>query len=116
MRAVFLGRLSEMQANLPSGSILRVWTSVILAVHRGNRAKAHAVRQVAERVVSAPGQAKELLPLLQVGLRSLRAPERKGALAAVTRAAFLAPAFRELLGATLPELKLETLTLDGRAP
>lgn len=116
VRAVFLSRLSEMQDNLPSGSILRVWTSVILAVHRGSRAKAHAVRQVAERVVNSPSQAKELLPLLQVGLRSLRAPERKGALAAVTRAAFMAPAFRELLFATLPELKLEPLSLDGRAP
>jgi hypothetical protein len=116
VRAVFLGRLSEMQGNLPSGSILRVWTSVILAVHRGNRAKAHAVRQVAERVVSSPAQAQELLPLLQVGLRSLRAPERRGALAALTRAAFLAPSFRALLGVALPELKLEPLALDGRSP
>ncbi len=80
-----------------------LWATSLLAIHRGGRAKARVARQVAERLVQAPAEAPQLLPLLSVALRSVRPPERSAALAALTRAATIAPALWAQVHAALPE-------------
>lgn len=91
---------------LDAGALRQVWASVLLAVHRGNRAKALASRQIAERVAAHPGEADVLLPLLGISLGSLRAPERRNALAAIGRAAHHAFELRSAIGRHLPGLTL----------
>jgi hypothetical protein len=48
------------------------------------------------------------LPLLGLALRSVRAPERRSALAAVARAAFQEPTLRAAIARDLPEISLES--------
>jgi hypothetical protein len=64
------------------------------------------IQQVAEQIVREPGEADGLLPLLAIALRSVRAPERRGALAALARAAYRTPSLRAALATRLPELTL----------
>ncbi len=52
-----------------------LWASVLLNVNRGHRAKPRVVEQVARCLGRRPDEAEMLLPLLAVGLRSLRAPD-----------------------------------------
>jgi hypothetical protein len=60
-----------------------VWTSVLLAVHRGSRSKPKAAQQVAAAIRADHAKADALLPVLAVAVRSLRAPEHRAGLAAV---------------------------------
>lgn len=60
-----------------------VWTSVLLAVHRGSRSKPKAAQQVAAAIRADHAKADALLPVLAVAVRSLRAPEQRAGLAAI---------------------------------
>jgi hypothetical protein len=77
-------------------------------VHRGGRAKRGALQQIAERIARRPVEAEALLPLLAVALRSVRAPERRTALAAVARAALREPRLRAAIARALPELEISS--------
>lgn len=98
--------LSEREKALPSGRIEHIWATVLLSVHRGNRAKRSALRQIAERIARRPERAETLLPILRVALRSVREAERNAALASVCRAAFENPSLRGAIAEHVPELVL----------
>jgi hypothetical protein len=82
-----------------------LWASVLLNVNRGGRAKPGVVEQVARRLGRRPDEAEVLLPLLAVGLSSLRAPERRAALAAVVRLVEGRPEAASRVRKALPELQ-----------
>ncbi len=81
---------------------------MLLGIHRGSRDKRRALGQIAAAVARSPEQADDLLPLLGVALRSVRAPERRAALAAVAKAACQSPALTSALGRALPEVRIES--------
>ena len=105
-RAFLVKHLGEQMPRFGPETLRHVWATTLLAVHRGGRAKRAALNQIADRVARRPAEAESLLPLLAVALRSVRAPERRTALAAVTRAALREPALRGALARVLPELKI----------
>ena len=106
VRARFVRHLARWEEALDPASLRRVWATALLAIQRGGRAKQRVVVQVAERVVRRPQDADELLPLLGIALRSVRAPERRAGLSALARAAFRQPLLREAIERRLPELRL----------
>ncbi len=83
-----------------------IWATVLFNVHRGSRAKRHAVGQVADAIERTPTRAAQLLPLLSVAARSVRAPEFRAGLAAVVRAATRRPEVAVAVAEHFPELKL----------
>ncbi len=83
-----------------------VWATVLLNIHRGSRAKRLAASQVADAIEREPGRAAQLLPLLAVAARSIRAPEFRAGLAAVVRTAVRRPEVAEAVARHFPELKL----------
>ncbi len=106
MRTRLVADLKRWEKALPADSLRHVWITALLSIHRGGRAKQRVVRRVAERIVEQPHDADQLLPLLGIALRSVRAPERREGLAALARAAFRAPELRARITQRLPELKL----------
>jgi hypothetical protein len=83
-----------------------VWATVLLNIHRGSRAKRLAARQVAEAIERDPARAPQLLPLLAVAARSIRAPEFRAGLAAIVRTAVRRPEVAESVAKHFPELQL----------
>jgi hypothetical protein len=83
-----------------------VWATVLLNIHRGSRAKRLAAGQVAEAIERDPARAPQLLPLLAVAARSIRAPEFRSGLAALVRAATKRPELADQVSRHFPELKL----------
>lgn len=97
----------QRRATLPgqaTDDLSRVWTAVILGVHRGGRTKLKAVRQVAAAIEDDLSQADRLLPVLAVAMRSVRAPERRGAMSAVATLVARHAQLREHVGREIPEL------------
>jgi len=105
-RAFLVKHLDERLKSFEPASLQHVWATTLLAVHRGARAKGAAVRQIADRIAHHPAEADALLPLLGHALRSVRAPERVAAVAALSRAALEAPSLQDAIARRLPELKL----------
>jgi len=83
-----------------------IWATVLLNIHRGNRAKRLAAGQIAAAIERDPARAPQLLPLLAVAARSIRAPEFRSGLAAVVRTATRRPDVAEQVLRHFPELKL----------
>jgi hypothetical protein len=83
-----------------------VWATVLLNIHRGSRAKRLAASQVAEAIEREPARAAQLLPLLAVAARSIRAPEFRAGLAAIVRTAVRQPEVAESVAKHFPELRL----------
>jgi hypothetical protein len=83
-----------------------VWATVLLNIHRGNRAKRLAAGQIAEAIERDPARAPQLLPLLAVAARSIRAPEFRSGLAALVRTATRRPDVADHVSRLFPELKL----------
>ncbi|MBZ4422585.1 hypothetical protein [Myxococcus sp. RHSTA-1-4] len=106
VRQALLRMLPEKEKAFDPRSLQHLWATAVLAVHRGGRARQLATNQLAERVVRKPEEADALLPILGFALRSLRAPERRTALASLSRVAFQRPALKDALSRLLPELKL----------
>ncbi|MBK9258403.1 MAG: hypothetical protein IPM54_01040 [Polyangiaceae bacterium] len=106
VRFFLLKHLAEREKALGQTALQRIWASTILAVHRGAKHKRTALAQISARIVEHPAEAEPLLALFSYALRSVRPPERRAALAAVSRAAFRAPALRSAMGRKIPELSL----------
>jgi alkylhydroperoxidase family enzyme len=116
VRAFLLRHLEARRAAFSPEALRHVWATTLLSVHRGSRSKRAALRQIADRIVTRPGEAEATLPLLGVALRSVRPPERRAALAAIAQAAFRAPALRQAIALRLPELRLFADESRGSAP
>ncbi len=114
-RAFLLTHLALRQSVLDEGSLRHLWATVLLAVQRGSRAKQRAIVQVAKVVASDPAKADDLLPLLAVALRSVRAPERRSALAAIAQAVAKNGALAGAVKRHVPELKLNALGAEVSA-
>ncbi|MHB1562203.1 MAG: hypothetical protein ACYC61_32550 [Isosphaeraceae bacterium] len=95
----------ELRRALDPERVRLLWASVLLNVQRGGRAKPGVVRQVADRLGRRPDEAALLLPMLAVALRSVRAPERRSALAAVVRLVETRPEAEPIVRQWLPELQ-----------
>jgi len=106
VRFFLLKHLVDREKALGTAALHRVWAATILAVHRGAQQKRAALSQISARIVAQPAEAEPLLTLFSYALRSVRPPERRVALAAVSKAAFRAPALRSAIGRKLPELSL----------
>jgi len=83
-----------------------VWATVLLNIHRGNRAKRLAAGQIAAAIEREPGKAAQFLPLLAIAARSIRAPEFRAGLAALVRTATRRPEIADQVSRHFPELKL----------
>jgi hypothetical protein len=83
-----------------------IWATVLLNIHRGNRAKRLAAGQIAAAIERDPARAPQLLPLLAIAARSVRAPEFRAGLAAVVRTATRRPEVADQVARHFPELKL----------
>jgi hypothetical protein len=85
---------------------LRVlWATVLLNIHRGNRSKPVIVRQLVRRIEERPEDARMLLPLLAVALRSVRGPEWRAGLAAVVQLVEKRPSAASEVRSAFPELQ-----------
>jgi hypothetical protein len=84
-----------------------LWAPVLLAIHRGGRAKLTALRQISNAIRENPQSAEPLLPVLAVAIRSVRGPEARHGLAAIVAAVDARPDLEPLLKKHLPELSLE---------
>ncbi|WP_165221051.1 hypothetical protein [Aquisphaera insulae] len=92
---------------LDSAPLHGLWASVLLNVIRGGKAKPVVVEQVAHQIRQFPEDAPKLMPLLGIGLRSLRRPERHATLAALVRLGESSEPAGRAVRAAFPELKWE---------
>jgi len=90
-----------------------VWTTVLLAVHRGGRAKLTALRQISRAIAEQPDLADRLVPVLAVAIRSVRPPEARAGLSAILSAVSARPDLEATLTRCIPELRLRPM---GVAP
>ena len=75
-------RETWLEAGRLDAELIRLlWATVLLNVHRGNRAKPAVVRQLVTRMAKRADEAMALLPILRVALRSVRGPEWRAGLA-----------------------------------
>jgi hypothetical protein len=99
----------ERRTMLPGTSITQialVWTTVLLNIHRGGRAKLAALKQISRAIVEDPARAEPLLPVLAVAIRSVRMPEVRTGLSAVVAAVEIHPPLAEAVTKYLPEMEL----------
>jgi hypothetical protein len=82
-----------------------LWASVLLNIHRGGRTKPLVVTQLIRRMESKPDEAKDLLPIVAVALRSVRGPEWRAGLAGVVRLIHRLSGLTSEVNRTFPELK-----------
>ncbi len=106
VRALVVEHAESWQAQAGAAEIEHLAASVLLAVHRGSATKQSMLRQIADRAAERPEDADRLLPVLSIALRSVRPPERIGALAAIARAAVAHESLRAAVGRHLPELSI----------
>jgi hypothetical protein len=100
-------RLRQWHEKLDDKALHHLWATILLGVRRGSRAKRATLRVLAERAVAHPDRAADVLALVAVALRSVREPERRAALATLTRAAVLRPELRAVMRETIPEFQLD---------
>jgi hypothetical protein len=96
-------------SNLPAltaDSLSPVWTTVLLNVHRGGRAKLKALRQISAAMAERPELAERLIPALAVAIRSVRPPEVRAGLASIMAAVAARPELEAALANYIPELRL----------
>jgi hypothetical protein len=105
-RAHLVRRLDEWREAPDSDAVRRVWAAALFAVHRGGSVKREVLEQISARLASHPDEARDLLPILAVALRSVRPAERRAALAAVTKAAVRTPGLVPEIARAIPELGL----------
>ena len=106
VRALVVKHAESWQAQAGIGEIEHLALSVLLAVHRGAGAKQSMLRRIADRAAARPDEASLLLPVLAIALRSVRPPERVGALAALARAAIGHDSLRAAVSKHIPELSI----------
>ena len=83
-----------------------MWTTVLLGIHRGGRAKLTALRQISAAIAEQPDRAERLIPVLAVAIRSVRPPEVRAGLSAILSAVSVRPELETLLATCIPELRL----------
>ena len=86
-------------------SLNHLWCSVLLGVHRGGRMKLKAMQQIQMAILRDSRHATKLLPVLSVAARSLRAPERRGAIATLASLKNGNPELEAAIRTHLPELQ-----------
>ncbi len=99
----------ETRSGLPGAGakdLSAIWCAVLLGVHRGGRHKLKALRQIAEALEREPKHAELLLPVLAIAMRSVRAPEARGGLAAVVGVVERRPETQPIVEKYFPELEL----------
>jgi hypothetical protein len=104
-----LDKRSRGDASLPvpkEQDLAPIWTSVLLNVHRGGRAKLKALRQISQAISDRPDEAERLMPVLAVAIRSVRPPEVRAGLSAILSAVAARPELENVLAQQLPELRL----------
>jgi len=106
VRAVVVRQLARWRDHAATATLRHVWATAVLSIHGGGAVKARVPRQIAERIAAHPDDARALLPVLGLALRSVRPAERALALGALARAARARPALAELAHELLPELTL----------
>jgi hypothetical protein len=96
------------RAELPAGTgdLAPVWTSALLAVHRGGRQKGKAIRQLRAALEAHPERAETLVPVLAVAIRSVRGSESRAGLCAVVWLVEARPELAPLVKRVLPELDM----------
>jgi hypothetical protein len=104
VRAFVVKNAAAWKAKAEPATLSHVWSSALLAVHRGGAAKRRVPREIADRIVTYPEEAPKLLPVLGVALRSVRPTERTVALASLARAVTENEALRGLVREHLPEI------------
>lgn len=82
-----------------------LWASVLLNVQRGGRTKPLVVTQLARRLERKPDEARALLPILSVALRSVRGPEWRAGFAAVVGLEQRRPDLGSVVRQLFPDLK-----------
>jgi hypothetical protein len=119
VRIQLVGELSKRTRSTDGPSALRrqdlsmVWTTVLLGVHRGGRAKLKALRQISQAIAEQPELAERLVPVLAVAIRSVRPPEARAGLSAILSAVSARPELESTLARQIPELRLAPV---GAAP
>jgi hypothetical protein len=81
------------------------WASVLLNVQRGGRTKPVVISQLVRRLARRPDEARALLPILAVALRSVRGPEWRAGLAGLVALVEHNADLRPLVAEVFPELK-----------
>jgi hypothetical protein len=108
VRALVVKSAETWQKDAGPDEIEHLASTVLLAVHRGAKTKQSMLRRIADRAVERPADAHRLLPVLSVALRSVRPPERAGALTAIARAAVASDELRAAVAQHLPDLAVST--------
>lgn len=106
VRAIALARATSWRDAAPPQTLRHLWTTAVLAVHRGSAAKAKVPRQLAERLAAHPEEAETLLPVLGLALRSVRPAERALAMGALARAVRADASLAARAQHLLPELTI----------
>ena len=99
------GNLVAGQQPLDADLLRLLWASVLLNIHRGNRAKPVVVQQIVRRIQRRSDEAERLLPLLSVALHSVRGPEWRAGLAGIMGLVEKNPELEASVRASFPELK-----------
>jgi hypothetical protein len=119
VRIRLIEELNKRVAGAPVGGpvlhqdFTHVWTTVLLGVHRGSRAKLKALRQISQRIAERPAEAERLVPVLAVAIRSVRLPEARAGLSGILSAVAARPELESVLVKWIPELRLSPS--EGRA-
>jgi hypothetical protein len=108
VRAIVVQNAQAWQKDAGSSEIEHLASTVLLAVHRGASTKLVMLRRIAERAAERPAEAGRLLSIMSLALRSIRSPERVGALTAIARAAITSDEFRAAVKKHLPYLFIDT--------
>lgn len=106
VRAEVIAHATRWRDTAPAQTRRHIWASALLAVHTGNRIKPETTQHIVARLHSHPDEADDLLPLLAVALRSVRARERATALTAIVELAQQQPALAPMLKSHFAEVTL----------
>lgn len=112
-RRARFGERNLMARKLPGlagAALAAVWCPVLLAIHRGGRAKLTALRQISLALRDQLESAEQLAPVLAVALRSVCVPEARGALGAIVAAVEEHPEVGAVIRRFVPELEIEGVT------
>ena len=102
--------LMQRQSKLPGSqteSLVPLWMTVLLGIHCGGRQKLKATKQLADAIGKDPAQAESLLPILVAAAQSIRNPESRSALAAITGLAVQSPEMAEKIMQQLPSFEMQ---------
>ena len=102
--------LMQRQSKLPgtqTDSLATLWMTVLLGIHCGGRQKLKATKQLADAIGKDPAKAESLLPILVAAAQSIRNPESRSALAAITGLAVQSPEIAEKVMQQLPSFEMQ---------